>query len=99
MADTTLTDPLGRTITLHDHTWYGHVLPARPELRSMRSMAEAAVRSPKEIRISKSDPDARLYYGSPSASGVMMVVVAHVVDGHAFTVYRTKRPKGAIEWP
>jgi hypothetical protein len=26
MPDVTLNDPLGRTIILHNHTWYGHII-------------------------------------------------------------------------
>ena len=32
MADTTLTDPLGRDIVLHDRTWYGHIVKGHPDM-------------------------------------------------------------------
>jgi len=34
MGDVVLTDPLGRTIILHDRTWHGHILKAHPEMNS-----------------------------------------------------------------
>ena len=99
MADETFTDPLGRVITLHDHTWFGHVLKRRPDMHAMRRKVGAAIRSPATIRISTSDPDTRLYYGQPTPTGIMMVVAADVVAGHVLTAYRTRKPKGAVEWP
>jgi hypothetical protein len=39
MTDTRITDPLGRQITLHDRTWYGHILKVHPELADCRHLA------------------------------------------------------------
>lgn len=99
MADALLSDPLGRPITLHDHTWYGHILKRRAELRTLRRGVEATVQAPNEIRLSTSGPHARVYYSRPNAAGIMIAVVADVVAGHVLTAYRTNRPKGVIEWP
>jgi hypothetical protein len=98
LADTTLVDPLGRTIVLHDHTWYGHVVKGHPEVRADRTRAEAAVRNPAEVCFSTSDPDCRVYYGAGPA-GLMIAVVADVVAGFVKTVYRTNRTRGVREWP
>jgi hypothetical protein len=55
VADLTLTDPLGRAITLRAHTWYGHIVKGHPEVGSHRALIEAALRAPAEIRLSTSD--------------------------------------------
>jgi hypothetical protein len=99
LADTTLVDPLGRTIVLHDHTWHGHVVKGHPEVRTERRRAEDAVWNPAEICFSTSDPDCRIYYGVASSAGLIIAVVADVVAGFVKTVYRTNRTKGVREWP
>ena len=100
MANRTLTDPLGRSITLHNRTWDGHILRNRPELRSHRRLIEEAVTAPLEIRIDTADAaDGRLYYGTGPRPGMMIVVAANVAVGHVLTAHLTKAPKaGAIEW-
>ena len=99
MADATIVDPLGRRIVLHDATWYAHVLRNHRELAPHRSVAEAAIASPIEIRHSKSDPDCRLFYGTGPRPAVMMVVVANVVNGFVKTAYQVKKfAEGSIEW-
>ena len=40
MADVTLVDPLGRHVTLHDFTWYGHILKRHPEMRPLRDSVD-----------------------------------------------------------
>lgn len=97
MADTTIIDPLGRSITLHDHTWFGHVLKGHPELTADRFMAERAVGAPSTIRFSTSDANCRIYYGAGPA-GLLIAVVADVVGGFVKTAYRTRLVKGAVEW-
>ena len=61
--DSRLTDPLGRTITLHDRTWYGHILKGHPEMRAYRRQVERTITDPTEIRLSLTDPACRLYFG------------------------------------
>jgi hypothetical protein len=99
MSDSTLRDPLGRQITLHDHTWYGHILKGHPEVRHDRAAVQQAVTSPELIQLSTSDPDCRLYYSQPSTTGRMLVVVADVTKGVLKTAYAAKKIKsGATEW-
>jgi hypothetical protein len=99
MAETPLSDPLGRMITLHDHTWYGHILPGHHEMNQHRPLIEAAVTNPLEIRISDADPaNCRLYFGSGPRAGIMVVVVADVVQGFVKTAHLIKRAKGTVEW-
>jgi hypothetical protein len=100
MADRTLTDPLGRQITLHNRTWYGHILPGHPDLRAHRRLVEEAITAPLEIRISTNGPpDVRLYYGIGPRSGMMIAVAANVSVGEVRTAHLTKtyRP-GETEW-
>lgn len=98
MPDTPLSDPLGRSIVLNDHTWFGHIVKRHPDMRSLRNFAESAVTSPLRICFSTSDPNCRMYFGSTSKPGIMVVVVGDVVGGYVLTAYRTSRIKGAIEW-
>ena len=99
MADTTMTDPLGREIVLHDRTWYGHVVKGHPEVARYRDLVVAAVTGPAEVRHSTSDADCRVYSGRGPRPSVMMAVVADVVAGIVRTVYLTKKPSaGVLEW-
>ena len=98
MADTALIDPLGRTITLHDHTWFGHILKGHPDLAGDRALVECAVTSTATIHFSKADVDCRVYYGLGATTGLMTAVVADIVGGFVKTAYRTRTAKGTIEW-
>ena len=98
MANETFTDPLGRTVTLHDHTWYGHVLIGHREMHGRRGELGPLIRRPARIHFSN-DADSRLYYRTVARDGMMTAVVADVVRGIVKTAYRTKRTRGAQEWP
>ncbi len=98
MADTTLVDPLGRTVVLHDATWFGHIKKRHRELTRHRKLVVRAVRDPHEIRFSISDPNCRKYYGAGPRSGIMIVVVIDIVAGFVKTAYLTNRMTGAVEW-
>ncbi|MEX2387921.1 MAG: hypothetical protein WD534_08585 [Phycisphaeraceae bacterium] len=99
MVDTSLTDPLGRAITLHDRTWFGHIVKGHPEVADCRDLAEHALRQPQQIRLSATDPDCRKYLGPGPRDGVKILVIADVAEGLVKTAYLTKRPTGDIEWP
>src|SRR5438874_7922724 len=98
MADSTITDPLGRAITLHARTWYGHILRRHPEMRHARTSVEQTIRSPKEIRVSTYDPDCRTYYSDIVRAGMMIAVVIDVKQGLVRTAFYTSRMRGALEW-
>ncbi len=98
MADVRITDPLGRIITLHDRTWFIHIIVRHPEVSQHRALAEQAISNPIEIRISLSDADCRTYYGTGPRRGIMIAVVADVVKGLVKTGFLTKRMKGIREW-
>ncbi len=99
MADTHLTDPLGRRLVLYDRTWYGHIVKGHPEVRRHRYLVEAAVRAPVEIRNSQSDVDCRLYFGPGPRADVRIMVVADIVRGLVKTAHLAKRiTGGAVEW-
>ena len=98
MADIVLTDPLGRQITLHDRTWYGHILRRHPEMRGWRDQVERAVEQPVEIRFSAYDPDCRTCYSDIIRAGMMIAVVIDVKQLLVRTAFFTTRMKGAVEW-
>jgi hypothetical protein len=99
VADTTLTDPMGRTVVLRDRTWFAHVLRGHREVGPWRDLAENAVASPREIRYSMSDANCRIYYGRGPESGLMIAVVADVELGVVKTVYLARKPSpGDVEW-
>ena len=99
MADCRVRDPLGRLIVLHDRTWYGHVLMAHPEMGPHRRLAEQALRTPDEVRHSRSGPDCRIYFGPGPREGVRMMVVVDIVLGLVKTAHLAKAISGGQrEW-
>ena len=50
MADESSKDPLGRSITLHDFTWYGHIMKRHPDMRMLRRHVQDAIVSPIAIQ-------------------------------------------------
>jgi hypothetical protein len=99
VADTNLTDPLGRQIILHERTWSVHVLKGHPDVAPLRPLAEDAIRHPLEVRQSTSDPDCRLYFCKVPRRKLYLMVVADVVKGLVKTAHLTRKIKGGpIEW-
>jgi hypothetical protein len=97
--DIQLTDPLGRSITLHDRTWFGHILRGHPEMAEHRVLAESAVASPLAVHLSNSGPDSRLYFGRGPRPGLMILVVADVNLGLVKTAHLAKHFSGGdLEW-
>jgi hypothetical protein len=66
-------------------------------MRNHRRLAEQAIRTPLAIHRSNSDPDCRTYYGVGPRPGIMVAVVADVVNGFVKTGYLTHRTAGAPE--
>jgi len=101
MADQTVTDPLGRAITLHDRTWFGHILRGHPELAAHRELVLEAVRRPGRVCASRSGRSVRLYVGAGPRPTVTMVVAADIELGLVKTAYlaRPGKVNGANEWP
>jgi hypothetical protein len=98
MADTIVQDPLGRQITLHDRTWYGHILRRHPEMRGVRAQIEQTIRQPREIRFSAYDSDCRTCYSDIVRAGMMIAVVIDVKRALVRTAFYTSRMKGVVEW-
>jgi hypothetical protein len=98
MAVKTVIDPLGRSITLHDHTWHGHVLPGHPEMARHRTRVERTIAAPNSIHFSAADADCRLYFGPGPRKGILIVVVANVVEGFVKTAHIVRTTKGVVEW-
>ncbi len=99
MADSTIADPLGRFVTLHDRTWYGHIITGHPEVAEHRARLEAAIASPNEIRASRSDPNCRIYFAPGPRIGVRIMVVVDVVLGIVKMAHLAARLSGGpVEW-
>src|SRR5215208_3758999 len=98
MPDSNLRVPLGRTIVLHNHTWYGHITKRHPEMSRYRELVENAITQAKEIRISAADPDVRVYFGDGPRPGIMTAVFATLSGGFVKTAHLLKTGKGVIEW-
>ena len=97
--DTTLTDPLGRAFVLHDRTWFGHIVRGHPEVEPHRALVERALREPLAIRLSASDPSARLFFGLGPRKDLMMLVVADIELGIVKTAHLARRFSGGdTEW-
>lgn len=93
MAETELTDPLGRRIVLHNFTWFGPIVKGHPEMRNERRRAQEAVQSPAQIRFSASDPDCGIYYDEPDTAGIRIAVIADVRGGFVKTAYPAAKLK------
>src|SRR3954470_9855349 len=98
MPDTSLVDPLGRIIVLHNHTWYGHITKRHPELRRHRGLVEQAITNPIEIRISVADSQVRIYCGAGPRTGIITTVFATLAGGFVKTAHFLRAAKGEIEW-
>ncbi len=99
MVDSSLIDPLERTLVLHDRTWFGHIIQGHPDVTDFRNLVEAAVRTPDQIRFSRIDADCRLYFGRGPRPSVTVMVVADVVRGVVKTAHLcAKASGGAVEW-
>lgn len=100
MADETLTDPLGRVITLHDRTWFGHILVAHPDLEPLRNLIGRTLSEPLSIRRASYDPHERRYIGSgvePRRDILVAVDIKLALVKTAFQI-RPHRVRGVIEW-
>ena len=94
-----LVDQLGREIVLHDRTWHAHIVKGHPDVGEHRALIEQTVRSPDEIRISRSDPNCRLYYGPGARRDLRIMVVADISVGVVKTAHLARRRVGGeIEW-
>jgi hypothetical protein len=99
VSDSYLLDPFGRTIVLHDRTWFGHIVPKHPDVANDRNQVEEAIVRPIRIIHDPTVTSRRHYYGQGPRLGVMMIVVADVVGGFVTTAHVIKRYRGgAEEW-
>lgn len=99
MADSIITDPLGREITLHSRTWFGHILRGHPEMLAYRAEVEETIKEPDEIHYSRSAASGRQYYSRVMDNGLIISVVVDIDLFLVKTAYLTKRVKGAgLEW-
>ena len=96
-------DCFDRDVRLTDERM-SHILD-RPEMPSMREEIIGTLRSPAEVRISRSDADVRLFYDFHSrtlAGDKWLCVVVKYSRNDAFviTAYLTDKLKaGEILWP
>ena len=100
MIDRQLRDPLGRLITLRDRTWFGHIVRGHPEMELERGRVEDAIERPHEIRVSRADPNCRLYFGAGPRKETRIVVVVDVRPAIVKTAHLARRVSGGnVEWP
>ena len=98
--NTRITDPIGRSITLHDRTWFGHIVKGHPDIAAHRDLVEPAIANPNQIRLSNAGPEGRLYFGTGPRVGIMVVVVVDVELALVKTAHLARKPSGgAVEWP
>jgi len=91
--------PLNRTVRVTIAYWEVIVTIKHPIMRGKESLVQQALRSPYEIRRSKTDPDVYLHYGVESP--YLICVVARYLNGDGFiiTAYRTDKIKeGTLLW-
>jgi len=99
----TINDCFGRGVRLTDER-LAHILE-RAELRNMREEIIHTLQAPVEVRISRSDPDVRLFYEFYARTLVgdkwLCVVVKYPVDdAFVITAYLTNKLKpGQQIWP
>ncbi|MCL2639865.1 MAG: hypothetical protein FWD53_03375 [Phycisphaerales bacterium] len=98
MSNTSLTDPLGRHITLHYQTWLAHIIKRHPEMLQHHLLVELAITQPQEIRLSPTDDDCRFYFGTGPRQAILVLVVGDVVKGRVKTAHLVRAMKGDVEW-
>ncbi len=99
MADSRLIDPLGRHMTLHDRTWFGHVIKFHPELVEYRDEVEQSIIQPDDIVFSTSDSACRMYHRQSVRRGRIIVTVVDLEGGFVKTAHFVKTArKGRVEW-
>ncbi len=74
MADSVLTDPLGRVCTLSERTWERHILVVHPDMDGGREAVEEAISNPNSIWISRADSDVRIYFTNGPKRGLLIAV-------------------------
>jgi hypothetical protein len=96
-------DCFGRSVKLTDERT-AHILQ-HPEMAGMEAEIAQALRSPLEVRISRSDKTVQLfyeYYANTRVGGKWLCVVVKypAADGFVVTAYLTDRLKeGETIWP
>ena len=100
MPDSSLIDPLGRTIRLHQNTWSIHIVPGHPELANHRHLVESAIVNPLIITHSRSDLACRLYHGPGPRPEVTITVVVDVVRRLVKTAHLVRKVSATetVKW-
>ena len=100
MPNTTLIDPPGRTVVLHESTWAKHIVPRHGDLANHRHLVESAIVNPFIITHSRSDPDCRLYHRPGPQPKVIMRVVVDVEQGLVKTAHLVREVSATetVEW-
>lgn len=98
-----ITDCFGRSVRLTDER-LAHILQ-HPEMAGLEDEVTRALRSPVEVRVSRTDEAVRLFYAfytQTSVGGKWLCVVVRYSSDDAFviTAYLTDKLKGGeIVWP
>ena len=99
----TLADCFGHAVRLTDER-LNHILE-HPEMQGMATDVERALRRPKLVRRSRTDPAVRLFYEfytQTIVGGKWLCVVVKYAEDDAFvvTAYLTDKPKAGEDlWP
>ena len=86
--------PLGFAVRTSRRYWNFVILEKHEAIRGQESSVEETLRSPEEIRRSRSDPDAFLFYRA-ERPGRWLCVVAKRLNGEGFMI--TAYPTDAIK--
>src|SRR4051812_30507845 len=86
MADFTLDDPLGRQITLHDHTSYGHIVKGHPEVIRHRVRVQQAIASPEIIQYKRQERKHRMVT-TDTLEGIINATLSYHYDATNDVLY------------
>ncbi|MCK4641036.1 MAG: hypothetical protein KAU06_06845 [Candidatus Marinimicrobia bacterium] len=97
------TDPEGRNVTLHRHTFYGHILKNHPQPYIKQESIQSTIENPKHIKESETVENSLIYVSSTTDSKDFNVTTKFDSDlksGYVTSAYVSKKPKkGSIIWP
>ena len=97
-------DAWGRTVTLSDAQWHGHIIVAHPEVRALLGRLREALESPTTVTHDTNHADRENFYTAARGPLLLKVCVEYVygkMTGAIVTAYLTNRvkPTERVQWP